>query len=84
MIEIGGCHVGPDAPPFIIAEVSGNHGGSLDRALEIVDVVAASGAQPVKLQTYTADSMTFDVDHPRFRITDPSSLWAGCPPQRTD
>lgn len=77
MIEIGGVPVGPDAPPFIIAEVSGNHGGSLDRALEIVDAVAASGAQAVKLQTYTADSMTFDINHPRFRISDPKSLWAG-------
>lgn len=77
MIEIGGVQVGPAAPPFIIAEVSGNHGGSLDRALEIVEAVAASGAQALKLQTYTADSMTFDIDHPRFRISDPSSLWAG-------
>jgi N-acetylneuraminate synthase len=77
MMEIGGVPVGLDAPPFIIAEVSGNHGGSLGRALEIIEAVAAAGAQAVKLQTYTADSMTFDIDHPRFRISDPASLWTG-------
>ena len=77
MIDIGGRQVGPDAPPFVIAEVSGNHGGSLDRAMEIVESVAAAGAHALKLQTYTADSMTFDVDHPRFRISDPTSLWTG-------
>jgi pseudaminic acid synthase len=76
-MQIGKYRVGPDAPPFIIAEVSGNHGGSLATARRIVESVAASGAHAVKFQTYTADSMTFDVDHPRFRITDPSSPWVG-------
>jgi pseudaminic acid synthase len=77
MLEIGGVRIGADVPPFIIAEVSGNHGGSLDTALRIVESVAASGAQAVKLQTYTADSMTYAVDHPRFRIDDPTSPWHG-------
>ncbi len=66
-----------DQRPFIIAELSGNHGGSLGRALETVDAVADAGADAIKLQTYTADTMTLDVDTPRFRITDPGSLWSG-------
>ena len=66
-----------DDPPYIIAELSGNHGGSLDRALATVDAVAEAGADAIKLQTYTADTMTLDVDDDRFRITDPTSLWAG-------
>ncbi len=66
-----------DTPPFIIAELSGNHGGSLQRALETVDAVAEAGADALKLQTYTADTMTSDTDTPRFWIDDPNSLWAG-------
>lgn len=76
-MKIGGVQVGLEEPPFIIAEVSGNHGGSLDTALRIVEAVAEAGAQAVKLQTYTADSMTFDIDHPRFRIDNPASPWFG-------
>jgi pseudaminic acid synthase len=63
--------------PFIIAEMSGNHNQSLDRALEIVDAVAATGAHALKLQTYTADTMTLKVDKPDFRINDSKSLWNG-------
>lgn len=63
--------------PFIIAEMSGNHNQSLDRALAIVDAAAASGAQAIKLQTYTADTMTLDLHEGEFVISDPSSLWAG-------
>lgn len=63
--------------PFVIAEMSGNHNQSLDRALQIVDAAADAGAHAVKLQTYTADTMTLDVDGPAFTITDPESLWAG-------
>ena len=63
-------------PPFIIAELSGNHGGSLQRALETVDAVAESGSDALKLQTYTADTMTLDVDDERFRIRDVGSLWS--------
>ncbi len=69
--------VGSEFPPFVIAELSGNHGGSLQRALDTVDAVAEAGADAIKLQTYTADTMTLDVDDDRFRIQDPNSLWAG-------
>jgi pseudaminic acid synthase len=61
--------------PFIIAEMSGNHNGSLSRALEIVDAIAESGAHAVKLQTYTADTMTLAVSEGDFLIKDPTSLW---------
>ena len=64
-IKIGNHLVGPDHRPFVIAEMSGNHNGDLDRALAIVDAVAASGAQALKLQTYTPDTITIDVDAPR-------------------
>ena len=69
--------VGTEFPPFVIAELSGNHGGSLQRALDTVDAVAEAGADAIKLQTYTADTMTLNVDHNRFRIQDEKSLWAG-------
>ena len=76
-IRIGTRAVGLDAPPFVIAEISGNHNGSLDRALAIVDAVAASGAPALKLQTYTADTMTIDLAEREFVIDDPESPWAG-------
>jgi len=76
-MKIGHVSVGLDAPPLIIAEVSGNHNGSLDRALAIVDAVAAAGAQALKLQTYTADTMTLDLARDEFFIADPDSLWSG-------
>jgi pseudaminic acid synthase len=66
-----------DPSPFIIAEMSGNHNASLDKALAIVDAAAASGADALKLQTYTPDTMTLDVKEGEFVITNPSSLWAG-------
>jgi len=69
--------VGRDAPPLIVAELSGNHNGELARALAIVDAAADAGAHAVKLQTYTADTMTLDADGADFRIDDPNSLWAG-------
>jgi len=70
-------HIGLEHPPFIIAEMSGNHNQSLDRALEIVDAAAASGAYALKLQTYTADTMTLDIREREFFIEDPKSLWKG-------
>jgi N-acetylneuraminate synthase len=76
-IRIGAHLVGPAHRPFVVAEMSGNHNGSLDRALSIVDAVAASGAQALKLQTYRADTLTVDVDAPPFRIVDENSLWQG-------
>lgn len=63
--------------PFIIAEMSGNHNQSLDRALAIVDAAAATGADALKIQTFTADSMTLDLADGEFTITDPKSLWVG-------
>lgn len=76
-IHIGGRPVGLMHPPFVIAEMSGNHNQSLDRALAIVDAAARAGAHALKLQTYTADTMTIDCDADGFRIDDPNSLWAG-------
>lgn len=76
-IGIGDHFVDRDHRPFLIAEMSGNHNGSLDRALEIVDAVAATGAQAIKLQTYTPDTITIDVDSPAFRVTDEHGLWGG-------
>lgn len=69
--------IGPLARPYLIAEMSGNHNQSLDRALAIVDAAAAHGADAIKLQTYTADTMTLNVRMPGFVIDDPKSLWAG-------
>ena len=74
---IGGITIGRGWPPFIIAEMSGNHNGSLERALAIVDAVAEAGAHALKLQTYTADTMTIDHDEGEFFISDRSSPWYG-------
>lgn len=76
-IRIGDVAVGRESEPFVIAEMSGNHNGSLDRALAIVDAVADSGAHAIKLQTYTADTMTIDLAEREFFIADESSLWQG-------
>lgn len=77
MIEILGRKIGRDYPPFIIAEMSGNHNQSLDRALEIVEAAAKSGAHALKIQTYTPDTMTLNLNEREFHISDPKSLWAG-------
>lgn len=74
---IGNVSVGGNAPPFIIAEMSGNHNQSLERALAIVDAIADSGAHALKLQTYTADTMTLNLAEREFFIDDPRSLWKG-------
>ncbi|MFB9929232.1 pseudaminic acid synthase [Amycolatopsis halotolerans] len=76
-VRIGKHLLGPARPPFVIAEMSGNHNGDLDRALAIVDAIADSGAHAVKLQTYRPDTITVDVDGPAFRIGDGHSLWGG-------
>jgi pseudaminic acid synthase len=68
---------GVDKRPYIVAEMSGNHNGSLDRALALVDAAADAGAHAIKIQTYTADTMTVDVEHPRFRISKGHDLWSG-------
>ena len=66
-----------DGQPFIIAEMSGNHNQSLERALAIVDAAAAAGVDAIKIQTYTADTMTLDIDTGEFFIADQNSLWKG-------
>jgi len=76
-INIAGRLIGPDHPPFVIAEMSGNHNQSLDRALKIVEAAAKAGAHAIKLQTYTADTITLNVRGGSFEINDPDSLWAG-------
>lgn len=76
-IQIAHHRVGPDAPPFIVAEMSGNHNQSLDRALAIVEAAATAGAHAIKLQTYTADTMTLAIERGEFVIHDPESLWKG-------
>jgi sialic acid synthase SpsE len=74
---IGDRRIGRDAPPFVIAEMSGNHNQSLERALKIVDAAAAAGAHALKLQTYTADTMTLAINEGEFFINDEGSLWKG-------
>ena len=76
-IKIGITLVGKGYVPFIVAEMSGNHNQSLERALEIVEGAAKSGAHALKIQTYTPDTMTIDLDEREFHIGDPKSLWAG-------
>ncbi|MHB8073705.1 pseudaminic acid synthase [Desulfosporosinus fructosivorans] len=71
-IKIGTLH-----QPFIIAEMSGNHNQSLERALTIVEAAARAGAHALKIQTYTADTMTLDLAKGEFFISDPNSLWQG-------
>src|ERR1700747_525049 len=75
--RIGERPIGRAHPPFVIAEMSGNHNQSLDRALAIVEAAARAGAHAIKLQTYTADTMTLDLNEGACRIEDPNSLWAG-------
>jgi pseudaminic acid synthase len=76
-LVIGETWIGQANKPFIIAEMSGNHNQSLERALAIVDAAALAGAHALKIQTYTADTMTLNMDKDEFRIDDPKSLWKG-------
>ena len=76
-ISIGDREIGLSNQPFIIAEMSGNHNQDIKRALAIVKAASESGASAIKLQTYTADTITLDSDNDEFVINDPSSLWKG-------
>ncbi|MEV0350356.1 pseudaminic acid synthase [Nonomuraea sp. NPDC050680] len=77
MITIAGRAIGAEQPPFVIAEMSGNHNGRLEQALAIVDAVADSGAHALKLQTYRPDTITVDADGPAFRLGEEHELWGG-------
>ena len=75
-IKIGDKRIGPDSPAFIVAEMSGNHNMDFDRAVEILKAAREAGADAVKIQTYTADTITLDCDAPCFQITQ-GTLWDG-------
>ena len=77
MIQIGNKKISLDYKPFIIAEMSGNHNQSLEQALKIVEAAAETGAHALKLQTYTADTLTLDVKEGEFFIDEKDSLWKG-------
>lgn len=76
-INIDSFTINSKSRPFIIAEMSGNHNKSLDKAIEIVDAAAEAGADAIKLQTYTPDTITIDHNEGLFYIDDPDSLWHG-------
>jgi pseudaminic acid synthase len=77
MIILGNHAIGVKNRPFIVAEMSGNHNQSLERALSIVEAAAQSGAHALKIQTFTADTMTLDIHKNEFNIDDESSIWNG-------
>jgi N-acetylneuraminate synthase len=76
-IRISNRLIGTEHPPFIVAEMSGNHNQSLERALEIVDAAVKSGVHALKIQTFTADTITLNIEGGKFVIKDPDSLWKG-------
>jgi N-acetylneuraminate synthase len=76
-IKLDGRSIGGDSPPFIIAELSGNHNQQLDLAMDMVEAAAKAGAHAIKLQTFTADSITLNVNHEHFVIQEKDSLWYG-------
>lgn len=77
LIKVDHCHIGPGQPVFVIAELSGNHGQSLEKAKEMILAAAEAGASAIKLQTYTPDTITLNVSHGEFFIQDQDNLWKG-------
>jgi pseudaminic acid synthase len=76
-LRIGGRPIGRGSPPLVVAEMSANHNQSLERALAIVEAAAGAGAHALKIQTYTPDTMTLDVDAREFRLEDGQTPWSG-------
>lgn len=74
-VTIAGRQIGPEHEPYVICEISGNHNGSLDRALKLIEAAAATGADAIKIQTYTPETMTIDCDADDFVIE--GTLWNG-------
>jgi N-acetylneuraminate synthase len=75
VIKIAGRKIGPGHPPYVICELSGNHNGSLERALKLVDAAAATGADAIQIQTNTPDTLTIESNRPDFKLE--GGLWAG-------
>lgn len=76
-IKIKNKIIGLEEKPFVIAEMSGNHNQSLERALSIIEAAANCGADAIKIQTYTADTMTIDLTEKEFMVSDKQALWGG-------
>jgi len=74
-ITINGRKIGNRFSPYVIAEMSANHNGDINNAYKIIDMAKSSGADCVKLQTYTPDTLTIDSELPDFQLTE--GLWAG-------
>jgi len=75
MIEIDGYEISEHSPPYIIAEISANHNGKIENAFKIIDIAKRAGANAVKMQTYTPDTITLNSKKPDFQIRE--GLWAG-------
>jgi len=76
-MKISGRKIGTCEAPFIIAELSGNHNQSIDRAFELIELAKKTGADAVKIQTYTADTLTIDCEKEDFQLNNKESLWNG-------